>query len=54
MNMGNARAVAAEPVNKVLFFAGEAMNVNGHHQTVHGAVESAYKAVIDIFKGIEK
>jgi monoamine oxidase len=54
MNMGNARAVAAEPVNKVLFFAGEAMNVNGHHQTVHGAVESAYKAVIDIFKSIEK
>ncbi len=48
INMGDARHQAALPVDNKLFFAGEAMNVNGHHQTVHGAVESAYKAVNDL------
>ncbi|MCB0509594.1 MAG: FAD-dependent oxidoreductase, partial [Bacteroidetes bacterium] len=54
IGMGNAREIAAQPINNSLFFAGEAMNTNGHHQTVHGAVESGYKAVMDLFKGIEK
>jgi lysine-specific histone demethylase 1B len=54
VGMGNAREIAAQPIENKLFFAGEAMNTNGHHQTVHGAVESAYKAVIDILNGIEK
>ena len=54
VGMGNARQVAALPVGNKLFFAGEAMNTNGHHQTVHGAVESGYKAVIDMLNGIEK
>lgn len=52
--MGNAREIAAQPINNCLFFAGEAMNTNGHHQTVHGAVESGYKAVIDLLNGIDK
>jgi lysine-specific histone demethylase 1B len=54
VGMGNAREVAAQPVGDKLFFAGEAMNVNGHHQTVHGAVESGYKSVIDILNSIEE
>jgi monoamine oxidase len=48
IGMGDARVVAAKPVQEKVYFAGEAMNTNGHHQTVHGAVESAYKTVIDM------
>ncbi len=48
IGMDNARQIAAEPIDNKVFFAGEAMNINGHHQTVHGAVESAYKAVLDL------
>lgn len=54
IGMGNARAVAAQPVDQKLYFAGEAMNINGHHQTVHGAVESGHKAVIDILNDLKK
>ena len=54
IGMGDARQIAAKPIGNKLFFSGEAMNINGHHQTVHGAVESGYKAVIDILKGIKK
>jgi len=53
VGMGDAREVAAQSIDNKLFFAGEAMNLNGHHQTVHGAVESGYKAVIDILSGIQ-
>lgn len=45
MGMGNARSVAARAVDKKLYFAGEAMNTSGHHQTVHGAMESAKQQV---------
>lgn len=54
IGMGNARQIAAMPVSGKLFFAGEAMNINGHHQTVHGAVESGYKAVMDILESVKK
>jgi lysine-specific histone demethylase 1B len=54
IGMGNAREIAAQSIENKLFFAGEAMNINGHHQTVHGAIESGYKAVIDLFEGIVK
>jgi len=54
VNMGDARKVAAQPINDKLFFAGEAMNINGNHQTVHGAIESGYKAVIDILNLVKK
>lgn len=50
VGIGNARNIAAEPVDNKLFFAGEAMNVNGHHQTVHGAVETGYREVVNILK----
>jgi len=45
MGMGNARAMAAAPIDQKLFFAGEAMNLNGHHQTVHGAMETAWQTL---------
>lgn len=44
------RPVLAEPVLNRLFFAGEATNFNGHQGTVHGAMESAYRAVLEILK----
>ena len=30
------------------------MNTNGHHQTVHGAVETGYREVRNILKGVSK
>jgi monoamine oxidase len=54
IGMGDARKIAAQHIHQKLFFAGEAMNINGHHQTVHGAVESGYQAVIDLLKESKK
>jgi len=54
IGIGNARSIAAQPVEDKLFFAGEAMNLNGHHQTVHGAVETGYKEVTNILKSVNK
>lgn len=48
--IGGARKLAAKSVDQKLFFAGEAMHFNGHHQTVHGAVESAVVSVDEILK----
>jgi lysine-specific histone demethylase 1B len=53
IGMGDARKVAAKPINKKLYFAGEAMNTNGHHQTVHGAAETGYREVINILNDIK-
>jgi monoamine oxidase len=54
IGMGDARKVATKPINKKLYFAGEAMNTNGHHQTVHGAVETGYREVVNILNDIKK
>lgn len=54
VGIGNARQIAAQQVDNKLFFAGEAMNTNGHHQTVQGAVETGYREVINILNGIIK
>lgn len=48
VGIGTSRSIAAQPVDNKLFFAGEAMNLNGHHQTVHGALETGYREVINI------
>jgi monoamine oxidase len=48
IGIGNARSIAAESIQEKLFFAGEAMNLNGHHQTVQGAIETGYREVINI------
>lgn len=52
VGMGNARFIAAQPVDNKLFFAGEAMNTNGHHQTVFGAVETGYREAYNILNGL--
>jgi lysine-specific histone demethylase 1B len=54
IGMGDARSIAAQSVQKKVYFAGEAMNLNGHHQTVQGAVETGYREVIQILKDIQK
>ena len=54
VGMGDARKVASESVAKKLYFAGEAMNTNGHHQTVHGAIETGYREVINVITDVRK
>ncbi len=44
------REPLAAPVSDRVFFAGEATNFNGHQGTVHGAMESGYRAVLEILK----
>lgn len=45
---GNARAELAAPIAETLFFAGEATCTNGHPATVHGAIESGWRAADEI------
>jgi lysine-specific histone demethylase 1B len=52
VGMGDARKVASESVAKKLYFAGEAMNTNGHHQTVQGAIETGYREVINLINDV--
>ena len=40
----------AAPLDKTLFFAGEATNFEGHHGTVHGAIATGYRAAEEILK----
>lgn len=40
----------ASSVQNKIFFAGEATNTNGHHQSVHGAVETAYREVMSLVR----
>ena len=54
VGIGDARSIATQSIDKKLYFAGEAMNINGHHQTVHGAVETGYREVINILNDIKK
>jgi monoamine oxidase len=54
IGMGDARQIAAKSINKKLYFAGEAMNTNGHHQTVHGALETGFREVINILNDLKK
>ncbi len=52
VGIGNARSLAAQSINNQLYFAGEAMNLNGHHQTVQGALETGYQQVIQLLKDV--
>lgn len=47
-----ARKILAEPIENKLYFAGEACNINGHHATVQGAIESAYKATLSLLANV--
>jgi monoamine oxidase len=46
----DAPEVLSRPVKDTLFFAGEAADVTGNNGTVHGAIASARRAVIEIAK----
>ncbi len=46
IGIGNARQILAAPIDNKLFFAGEASSINGHHQTLHGAMESGFREVL--------
>jgi hypothetical protein len=43
-----AARVLAEPIEKTLFFAGEATDFAGHFGTVHGAISSGVRAAMEI------
>ncbi|MCB0210333.1 MAG: FAD-dependent oxidoreductase [Anaerolineae bacterium] len=45
---GNARAELAAPLASTLFFAGEATSTNGHVATVHGAIETGWRAAAEV------
>lgn len=45
---GNARKLLAAPEQGKLFFAGEATHYEGHYGTVHGALESGYRAAREV------
>lgn len=45
-----AQAHLAQPIENTLFFAGEATNTEGHHDTVHGAIATGLRAAREILK----
>jgi len=50
--VGDSRDVLAAAINNKIFFAGEATHSGGHHGTLHGAMETAVRAVTQILTGI--
>jgi monoamine oxidase len=48
INSAGHRENLASSISNKLFFAGEATNYNGHLATVHGAMETGYRAAIEI------
>ncbi len=48
LGASGARQTLAEPVGQTLFFAGEATNTIGHAATVHGAIETGWRAAKEI------
>ena len=48
---GSAREELAEPLSP-LFFAGEATSINGHVGTVHGAIESGWRAAAEVLSSL--
>lgn len=53
IGMGESRKIAANSIDKKIYFAGEAMNLNGHHQTVQGAIETGYREVINLLRDLQ-
>jgi monoamine oxidase len=51
-NATQYRQALAQPINKTLYFAGEATHTGGHFATVHGAMETAYVAVERLLKDV--
>lgn len=47
---GNAREIIAKNIHSKIYFAGEATHTAGHFATVHGAMETALRAVNEILE----
>ena len=47
-----ARGVLASAIDNKIYFAGEATHTEGHFGTVHGAMETGYRAAYEILKSI--
>ncbi len=45
-----AQRALTEPLERTLFFAGEATDYYGHHGTVHGAIASGQRAAAEILQ----
>jgi monoamine oxidase len=50
VGLGDARKQLGAPVDNTLFFAGEATALGGHYATVHGAIESGWRAADEFQK----
>jgi monoamine oxidase len=48
VGIGDARSILAQPVDNKLFFAGEASHLNGHYQTVQGALETGEREAVKV------
>lgn len=48
----SCRKTLSEPIDNRLFFAGEATHYEGHSATVHGALETAFRAVKELLDGV--
>jgi uncharacterized protein with NAD-binding domain and iron-sulfur cluster len=40
--------ILAEPISDTLFFAGEATNTEGNAGTMHGAIQTGYRAAEEV------
>lgn len=47
-----AREILAAPIDNKVYFAGEATHTEGHFGTVHGAMETGYRAAYEVLKSI--
>jgi monoamine oxidase len=52
LGMGDAREALAAPVAGTLFFAGEASVTGGHVGTVHGAIETGWRAAGEVLAAL--
>jgi len=52
-NSEQFRTILAQPIADKIFFAGEATNDFGHFATVHGAMETGYRAIDEILDTAE-
>jgi flavin-dependent amine oxidoreductase len=50
----SAQEDLARPVERTLFFAGEATNSDGHHGTVHGAIATGRRAAREVLESLRE
>jgi len=54
VNAITAPIALAEPVANTLFFAGEATNSDGNSGTIHGAIDTGYRAASELLSGMRR